>query len=76
MQGKIWMVICCMYTCIVFGLSFDYVFELQRSYVVFLLDHIGEDEEGEGISLHPRYPWEGSDRDYEYDEVCYLLLFA
>ncbi|PON49680.1 Translation initiation factor 2, beta subunit [Parasponia andersonii] len=34
-----------------------------------LEDHIGDDEEGEGIDLHPRYPWEGSDRDYEYEEL-------
>uniref|UniRef100_A0A5B7BDD0 Eukaryotic translation initiation factor 2 subunit beta n=1 Tax=Davidia involucrata TaxID=16924 RepID=A0A5B7BDD0_DAVIN len=34
-------------------------------------DHIGEDEEGEGegIVLQSRYPWEGSDRDYEYEEL-------
>ncbi|KAL6978984.1 hypothetical protein U1Q18_020650 [Sarracenia purpurea var. burkii] len=32
-------------------------------------DHIGEDEEGEGIVLQPQYPWEGSDRDYEYEEL-------
>ncbi|GMY25260.1 eukaryotic translation initiation factor 2 subunit beta-like [Fagus crenata] len=32
-------------------------------------DHVGEDEEGEGIVLHTRYPWEGTDRDYEYDEL-------
>ncbi|KAF5470318.1 hypothetical protein F2P56_010838 [Juglans regia] len=32
-------------------------------------DHAGEDEEGEGTVLQPRYPWEGSDRDYEYEEL-------
>ncbi|CAI9776528.1 unnamed protein product [Fraxinus pennsylvanica] len=32
------------------------------------LDDIGEDEEGEGIVLQ-QYPWEGSDRDYEYEEL-------
>ncbi|KAF7152129.1 hypothetical protein RHSIM_Rhsim01G0243800 [Rhododendron simsii] len=32
-------------------------------------DHIGEDEEGEGIVLQPQLPWEGSDRDYEYEEL-------
>ncbi|KAM7526600.1 hypothetical protein LguiA_016502 [Lonicera macranthoides] len=32
-------------------------------------DHIGEDEEGEGIVLEARYPWEGSDRDYVYEEL-------
>ncbi|KAL1536417.1 eukaryotic translation initiation factor 2 subunit beta-like [Salvia divinorum] len=31
-------------------------------------DTIGEDEEGEGIVLQ-QYPWEGSDRDYEYEEL-------
>ncbi|XP_021599334.1 eukaryotic translation initiation factor 2 subunit beta isoform X2 [Manihot esculenta] len=31
-------------------------------------DHVGEDEEGEGIELQQQlYPWEGSDRDYEYE---------
>ncbi|XP_052187644.1 eukaryotic translation initiation factor 2 subunit beta [Diospyros lotus] len=32
-------------------------------------DHIGDDEEGEGIILQPQFPWEGSDRDYEYEEL-------
>ncbi|XP_062167608.1 eukaryotic translation initiation factor 2 subunit beta-like [Alnus glutinosa] len=32
-------------------------------------DHTGKDEEGDGIMLQPRYPWEGSDRDYEYEEL-------
>ncbi|XP_042475650.1 eukaryotic translation initiation factor 2 subunit beta-like [Macadamia integrifolia] len=34
-----------------------------------LHDHVGEDEEGEGIVLGQKYPWEGSDRDYEYEEL-------
>ncbi|KAF5954555.1 hypothetical protein HYC85_007411 [Camellia sinensis] len=38
-------------------------------------DHIGEDEEGEGIILQPQFPWEGSDRDYEYEEVQPPFLF-
>lgn len=46
------------------------MFSHWKSYV-FLLDHIGEDEEGQGISLQPRYPWEESDRDYDYEEVYY-----
>ncbi|KAL5991349.1 hypothetical protein ACLOJK_012256 [Asimina triloba] len=29
----------------------------------------GEDEEGDGIILQARYPWEGSDRDYKYEEL-------
>ncbi|KAJ3693782.1 hypothetical protein LUZ60_009262 [Juncus effusus] len=33
-------------------------------------DKIGEDEEGEGIVLGgSKYPWEGSDRDYTYEEL-------
>ncbi|XP_059641904.1 eukaryotic translation initiation factor 2 subunit beta-like [Cornus florida] len=32
-------------------------------------DGIGEDEEGEAIVLPTRYPWEGSERDYEYEEL-------
>ncbi|URE22156.1 eukaryotic translation initiation factor 2 [Musa troglodytarum] len=33
-------------------------------------DQIGGDEEGEGIVLGVvRYPWEGTDRDYKYDEL-------
>lgn len=37
-----------------------------------LSEHPGEDEEGEGILLEASNPWEGSDRDYEYEEVCKL----
>ncbi|KAK9949291.1 hypothetical protein M0R45_004824 [Rubus argutus] len=32
-------------------------------------EHPGEDEEGEGIVLESSNPWEGSDRDYEYEEL-------
>ncbi|CAL5353291.1 unnamed protein product [Camellia sinensis] len=32
-------------------------------------DHIGEDEEGEGMVLQPQFPWEGNDRDYKYEEL-------
>ncbi|CAL0334757.1 unnamed protein product [Lupinus luteus] len=28
-----------------------------------------EEEEGDTAPLQPRYPWEGSDRDYEYEEL-------
>jgi hypothetical protein len=43
-------------------------------------DQIGEDEQGEGIVLGgvTQYPWEGTDRDYKYDEVIdtsFLLKF-
>ncbi|KAL8106508.1 eukaryotic translation initiation factor 2 subunit beta-like [Apium graveolens] len=32
-------------------------------------DNIGEDEEGEGIVLQQQLPWEGTERDYEYEEL-------
>jgi len=32
-------------------------------------DHAGVDEEGEGTVPQSRFPWEGSDRDYEYEEL-------
>ncbi|KAK3017767.1 hypothetical protein RJ639_005083, partial [Escallonia herrerae] len=38
---------------------FDYIF----------LGPISEDEEGEGHVLQPQYPWEGSNRDYVYEEL-------
>jgi hypothetical protein len=28
-----------------------------------------DDEEAEAIVLEARFPWEGSDRDYQYEEV-------
>ncbi|KAI3892617.1 hypothetical protein MKX03_027948 [Papaver bracteatum] len=34
-----------------------------------LEDQVKEDEEGEGIVLQTRYSWEGTDRDYEYEEL-------
>lgn len=33
-----------------------------------------EDELGEAIVLGgTRYPWEGTDRDYHYEEVCFFI---
>jgi hypothetical protein len=34
-------------------------------------EQVREDEEGEGIVLGgaPSYPWDGTDRDYKYEEV-------
>ncbi|KAF5742754.1 hypothetical protein HS088_TW09G00814 [Tripterygium wilfordii] len=32
-------------------------------------EHADQDEEVEAIDLQPRCPWEGSDRDYEYEEL-------
>ena len=31
-----------------------------------------DDEEGEGIVLRSQYPWEGTTRDYYYEEVRFL----
>lgn len=46
-----------------------------QSFCWCLGDQIGEDEEGEGIILGgARYPWEGTDRDYKYEEVCCFVL--
>ncbi|XP_020229076.1 eukaryotic translation initiation factor 2 subunit beta [Cajanus cajan] len=33
------------------------------------LDDHAEDDEGETVAPQARYPWEGSDRDYEYEEL-------
>ncbi|XP_061366787.1 eukaryotic translation initiation factor 2 subunit beta-like [Gastrolobium bilobum] len=33
------------------------------------LDDHDEEDEADDVSLQPRYPWEGSDRDYEYEEL-------
>lgn len=43
--------------------------------ITHFVDHIGEDEEAEGIVLQPQLPWEGSDRDYEYEEVTHAFAF-
>ena len=32
-----------------------------------------DDEEGEGIVLRSQYPWEGTTRDYYYEEVSFLV---
>jgi hypothetical protein len=34
-----------------------------------------DDEPAEGIELVTAYPWEGSDRDYKYDEVGLWVRF-
>ena len=41
--------------------------------VLISADIIGEDEDGEGIILQQQLPWEGTERDYEYEEVCILF---
>ncbi|GMP89992.1 hypothetical protein CsSME_00041329 [Camellia sinensis var. sinensis] len=47
----------------------DLLSDEKESVVDDLDDHIGDDEEGEGIILQPQFPWEGSDRDYKYEEL-------
>ncbi|KAK9139012.1 hypothetical protein Scep_008693 [Stephania cephalantha] len=32
-------------------------------------EYLSEGEEGEGIVLQAQYPWEGTFRDYEYEEL-------
>ncbi|WZZ21892.1 hypothetical protein YC2023_123279 [Brassica napus] len=38
---------------------------------IFIAEHANDEEDAEGIDLQQqqRYPWEGSDRDYIYDEL-------
>ncbi|XP_045823968.1 eukaryotic translation initiation factor 2 subunit beta-like [Trifolium pratense] len=33
------------------------------------LDDLAEEDDQDAVSLQPRYPWEGSDRDYQYEEL-------
>ncbi|WZZ36832.1 hypothetical protein YC2023_020233 [Brassica napus] len=50
---------------------FRHKFEPYRGYIA---EHLNDEEEAEGIDLHQqRYPWEGSDMDYLYDEVSISL---
>lgn len=41
---------------------------MLKIFQILSLDHAEEDDQ-EAVSLQPRYPWEGSDRDYQYEEV-------
>ncbi|KAG2251139.1 hypothetical protein Bca52824_081275 [Brassica carinata] len=48
------------------------IFESRR--LGYIAEHPNDEEEVEGIDLHQqRYPWEGSDMDYLYDEVSISL---
>ncbi|KAF3591486.1 hypothetical protein DY000_02020458 [Brassica cretica] len=41
----------------------------------YIAEHPNDEEEVEGIDLHQqRYPWEGSDMDYLYDELLSMEL--
>ncbi|GER38647.1 eukaryotic translation initiation factor 2 beta subunit-like [Striga asiatica] len=46
----------------------DLLIEEKENVAEDLDDVVGEDEEGEGIVLQ-QYPWEGTDRDYHYEEL-------
>ncbi|KAF3505501.1 hypothetical protein F2Q69_00001366 [Brassica cretica] len=49
-------------------------FEPYRGYIA---EHPNDEEEVEGIDLHQqRYPWEGSDMDYLYDESSFAQLLS
>ncbi|XP_023524549.1 eukaryotic translation initiation factor 2 subunit beta-like, partial [Cucurbita pepo subsp. pepo] len=50
------------------SLSIDFFLQLKSDYHG-LPDQSGENEDREGIVLQYRFPWEGSDRDYEYEEL-------
>ncbi|KAF3555373.1 hypothetical protein F2Q69_00011896 [Brassica cretica] len=40
----------------------------------YIAEHHNDEEEVKGIDMHQqRYPWEGSDMDYLYDEVSISL---
>ncbi|KAI3994145.1 hypothetical protein MKX01_012402 [Papaver californicum] len=47
----------------------DFQIEENGDAIEDLDDQVKEEEEGEGIVLQTRYPWEGTDRDYEYEEL-------
>ncbi|KAF2536607.1 hypothetical protein F2Q68_00022058 [Brassica cretica] len=43
----------------------------------YIAEHPNDEEEVEGIDLHQqRYPWEGSDMDYLYDESSFAQLLS
>ena len=48
---------------------------LTDAYRYFIAEHANDEEDAEGIDLQQqqRNPWEGSDRDYIYDEVSISL---
>ncbi|CAA0827523.1 Eukaryotic translation initiation factor 2 subunit beta [Striga hermonthica] len=46
----------------------DLLIEEKENVAEDLDDVVGDDEEGEGIVLQ-QYPWEGTDRDYHYEEL-------
>lgn len=48
----------------------------RSCYFIAYLGHVGEDsDEVEGSGQQQHFTWEGSDRDYEYEEVYCLFHF-
>ena len=72
MQEKIWMVRRFSFKfplCLIYVDSVIWI--LREMHFLVFSDHAGEDENGEGADLQQqqRNPWDGTDRDYEYEEV-------
>ncbi|KAF3505257.1 hypothetical protein F2Q69_00039662 [Brassica cretica] len=50
---------------------------LEKNSRGYIAEHPNDEEEVEGIDLHQqRYPWEGSDMDYLYDESSFAQLLS
>ena len=49
--------------------SFEFQIFFKMQILCDLVGHGGEDEADANHS-EPKYPWEGTDRDYLYEEVC------
>ncbi|KAF3524478.1 hypothetical protein F2Q69_00048364 [Brassica cretica] len=50
---------------------------VQEEFIGYIAEHPNDEEEVEGIDLHQqRYPWEGSDMDYLYDEMYMTADFV
>ncbi|KAF3501442.1 hypothetical protein F2Q69_00040357, partial [Brassica cretica] len=50
---------------------------VQEEFIGYIAEHPNDEEEVEGIDLHQqRYPWEGSDMDYLYDESSFAQLLS
>ncbi|KAL0683561.1 hypothetical protein Bca4012_050409 [Brassica carinata] len=50
---------------------------VQEEFIGYIAEHPNDEEEVEGIDMHQqRYPWEGSDMDYLYDESSFAQLLS
>lgn len=74
MQETIWMVHVLEYICVLYPYLINFLWNLRDCYFIAYIGHVGEDDEADGSGgPRQRYPWEGSDRDYEYEEVYSLF---